>query len=425
MQLARPPAETKAHNLSRKVRTVTTPATFGERVRTLRLANNISQADLAAALSSGTSSANSLISKIENGRQVPDAPTVDALAAMLGCTTSFLERSSPDTLATPPWLRAYADAPAKIVESITADNLLAAEAIDMLQLKRIPDRIPVFIGDPNDDDAIENYALEVRVASGVPDGAVVGNAMRAADRLGCVVLPLPAELGRHLGMSQRLDGTAYVRVSRAGTAQGGVPGDRQRFTVAHELGHLGLHADVGPPKTADDARRIERQAHRFAGAFLAPAEPLLEDWSQRGGRVTLTALAELKATWGIAIKALVVRFQQLGIVSSDQATSLYKQISKRGWNKTEPVPTTNEEPVWLSKALAQRAQKENGSSAIAVASHLTGLSDRHFARWSDWAPTLAGAQILTLQPQDGHRDRPQTEQARVLSFSGRHSARGT
>ena len=43
-------------------------------------------------------------------------------------------------------------------------------------------------------------------------------------------------------------------------------GERQRFTVAHELGHMVL--DVSPKL------KEEKAAHRFAGAFLMPAETL-------------------------------------------------------------------------------------------------------------------------------------------------------
>ncbi|MBI1613635.1 ImmA/IrrE family metallo-endopeptidase, partial [Escherichia coli] len=42
------------------------------------------------------------------------------------------------------------------------------------------------------------------------------------------------------------------------------PGDRQRFTLAHELGHLLLDG-----RLADDIDE-EKACDRFAGAFLAP-----------------------------------------------------------------------------------------------------------------------------------------------------------
>ncbi|WP_410672237.1 ImmA/IrrE family metallo-endopeptidase [Amycolatopsis sp. cmx-4-68] len=51
--------------------------------------------------------------------------------------------------------------------------------------------------------------------------------------------------------------------------------DRERFTLAHEVGHLLMHE-----LPADDQ---EKEADRFAGEFLAPAEelePLLWGWSK-------------------------------------------------------------------------------------------------------------------------------------------------
>lgn len=366
------------------------PALVGQRVRTLRIASGLSQAELVHALTGRSEPSNKLVSQIENGRYPIDDALLATLALALRCEAEFLAKPPHDVVSTRPWLRAYADANARIVECVVMDDLIAHEVISVLRLKRIPDQIPLFDGDLNDDDAIEHFAGDVRAAADIAPGAVVGNAMRAADRLGCVVLPLTSELGRHLGMSHRVDGTPFLRVSRPGGGDSGVPGDRQRFTVAHELGHLALHSHLPPPDTAADAQRIERQAHRFASAFLAPADALIDDWQRLGGRMTLSTLAELKATWGIAIKALVVRFQQLGLVGADQATSLYKQISKRGWNKNEPIATTNEQPIWLQRALEQYGQSQPRKDHVArVAALNVGLSDALINRWLDWSPVGA------------------------------------
>lgn len=208
----------------------------------------------------------------------------------------------------------------------------ALEVVNALGLRTIPDTLPTFHGNLDDEGDIEQFAIDVRAAAQLDEHAVVGNAVRTAERLGCIVLPMPDELGRHLGMSVRVDMTPVLCVSRASESDVGVPGDRQRFTVAHELGHLGLHSHLGPPQTAQDAAGYEKQAHYFAGAFLAPGDALLEELGNLGGRVTLQTLAKIKARWGIAIKALVMRFRNLGVIDADQARSLYKQISARGWN---------------------------------------------------------------------------------------------
>jgi Zn-dependent peptidase ImmA (M78 family) len=380
---------------------VSNNAATGARVRAVRLATGVAQSDLAVKLGSQS---NGLISKIENGRIAIDDDALIKLAAELNCTPEFLRSPSPDVLATRPWLRAYADASARTVESVMADNLLLHEVVERLHLLRVPDTLPNFRGDPHDDQAIEDFAAEVRAAADIAEGERVGNAMRAAERLGCVVLPLPDELGRHLGLSQRLDGLPYIRVSRA---REGVPGDRQRFTVVHELGHLALHSELGPPETAADAKLIEKQAHLFAAAFLTPADPLLDHWRQLGGRVTLSTLQDLKAHWGVAIKSLVFRFKQLGIVDAHQSTALYKQISKRGWNTAEPVPVSNEEPVWLRRALTKRfGTADVDDSTIAMVTTQLGLGRSHLSRWTTWGvPTNPASlgDVIDLVPRDSSK----------------------
>lgn len=354
----------------------------GERVRALRLAQELSQTDLATLLGMKN---NSVISKLETGRSTVDEDTRCALAAALHCRPDFLGRPLPDALASRPWLRAYSDARAKTLDSILADNLLAHELSESLGLRKMPVSLPMFDDDLNDFNAIEEYAAAVRAAAQIVEDGVVGNVMRSAERLGIIVLPMEDELGRHMGLSQYIEDTPYLRVARDR-----VPGDRQRFTVAHEIGHLGLHADLPPPASAEDARHIEAQAHRFAGAYIAPAEPLLDDLRDAGGRVTLTTLAQLKSKWGLAIKALVVRFRNLGVISDQHATSLYKQISKRGWNTAEPVAVTTEKAVWLTKRLRNLA---GDADPISWAVQVQGLDAWYLHRWLDWESEAPRAEV--------------------------------
>jgi Zn-dependent peptidase ImmA (M78 family)/transcriptional regulator with XRE-family HTH domain len=403
---------------------MTDSAVVGERVHRLRLASGLQQTQLAEAL--GLSS-NGLISKIENGRMSVDDKLLVKLAKVLACSSDYLVQAPPNVTATRPLLRAYADAPSRVVESVSADNLLAFEFAAQEGLTFVPDSVPLFEGDLNDDDAIERFAEEARTAAQVAEGAVVSNAMRSAERLGCIILPLTGELGRHLGMSQRLDGRPFIRVAQACDAAGAprVPGDRQRWTVLHELGHLCLHSDCGPPDSAEEARRIERQAHRFAAAFLAPAEPLLEDWQALGGRVTLRVLQQLKANWGVAIKALVTRFHHLRIISEDQARSLYRQISARGWSTHEPTHVSNEEPVWFFKALMKAHPATDLLEAVAAAAATQGLAVSHVLRWVDWQSTNDGgvdAEILSFslnRPRQVPTRSEQDSQAKVTMLRPR------
>ncbi|MCH9731683.1 MAG: XRE family transcriptional regulator [Actinomycetia bacterium] len=356
--------------------------------------------------------ANGSISKIENGRMLVPDDLIEQMASVLDCTPAFLvarERVGPTTR---PWLRAYADASKKTVDQQTADCTTAIEVSEVLGLRRIPDSIPIFDGDLSDDDAIEQFALDVRAAAQLGDADVVGNSIRAAERLGCLVLPMRNELGKHLGLSVRANLVPVICVSLAATehSETGVPGDRQRFTVAHELGHLGLHAGLGPPESAHDASRVEKQAHHFAGAFLGPGDALLQDLRGEGSRVTLRTLAILKERWGISIKALVMRFQGLGVIGSDQARSLYKQISARGWNKSEPIRVGGEEAIWLQRAIKHAAA--DSPDAMQFASKSSGIGLSYLQRWTRWSPPdddgTESAQVLKLE-QGSAKRRPRSD----------------
>ncbi|WP_246430558.1 ImmA/IrrE family metallo-endopeptidase [Streptomyces rectiverticillatus] len=50
-----------------------------------------------------------------------------------------------------------------------------------------------------------------------------------------------------------------------------VPGDRFRFSLAHELGHVVMHTGPGDP------RLQEQQADQFAAEFLMPHGSVLAD----------------------------------------------------------------------------------------------------------------------------------------------------
>lgn len=110
---------------------------------------------------------------------------------------------------------------------------------------------------------------------------------------------------------------------------------RERFDLAHELGHLVLHSGIEPGDIADKSkhRKLEDEAHRFASAFLMPAETF-------GAEVAVPSLSHLqfmKSRWKVSIQAMLHRLHDLELIDDFTYRSLYRQISARRWNRFEPL----------------------------------------------------------------------------------------
>jgi Zn-dependent peptidase ImmA (M78 family) len=126
-------------------------------------------------------------------------------------------------------------------------------------------------------------------------------------------------------------------------------GERHRFTAAHEAGHLFL-------KIASSLN-VEKVCHRFAGAFLIPADTLREEVGVTRTRILLPELLLLKSRFGISVQALLMRLLETGIISRDYARQCFEAIEQCGWKTEEPEPLPAEQPRRFVQSV-QRAQAE-------------------------------------------------------------------
>lgn len=108
---------------------------------------------------------------------------------------------------------------------------------------------------------------------------------------------------------------------------------RSRTDLAHELGHIILHSHIEETEFEKNIKVIEKEADKFAGAFLLPSEEFAGDIYS----VSLDSLIYLKEKWKVSLAAMIVRAHSLGIVSDEQYTSLFKQLNIRKWRVKEPL----------------------------------------------------------------------------------------
>jgi len=129
---------------------------------------------------------------------------------------------------------------------------------------------------------------------------------------------------------------------------------KNRFCVAHELGHLLMHRDVEL-----DSRKAEREAHRFAGALLLPevalhglTDPL--DW------VKVRSTAE---TYGVRSLTVLRQCSETGALGSVAYAAAVARVSALSWRARYPddVPDP-EQPAGLEKAAMKALESNQGES---------------------------------------------------------------
>lgn len=147
--------------------------------------------------------------------------------------------------------------------------------------------------------------------------------------------------------------------------------NRFRFTVAHELGHIALHSEIDPNDTlfyegAARRERFERQADRFAAAFLMPVSAFRQECQRlfpRSGRSPATLLQSINAGEETSLRWL----------SADAVPSLARRFGvarSTALNRFRDLRTRDGKPVIQLKTLQAMAKsmRQAGSTDSAEAS---------------------------------------------------------
>jgi Zn-dependent peptidase ImmA (M78 family)/DNA-binding XRE family transcriptional regulator len=318
----------------------------GERIRAVRDLLGVSQAELSEA----TQVSQSLISQVENGSRQATEELITRIAAATATPRSFFEVPPPEVPLGTLRFRRLVTARRRDTKKAKAlfDEAYRVVAELLSDARYVLPELPLGTGRIEADD-IENLAQDTREALQLGGDGPVRHVTRACERAGIPVVPITllsesdADSGApgHFGISYwpGPNEAALIGDFSNGT------GDRQRFTLAHELGHLVLHTRR---RVVEDA---EGEANRFAGAFLVPRERAIEIFDEP---VTLRDFIELKAYWGVSIQAFIMRGAHLGRIDERRKASLFKQLSSRGWRKTEPVTVHSEQPILVWRLLASK-----------------------------------------------------------------------
>ena len=284
------------------------------------------------------------LSQFEGGVKAtckPDPKTLGLLALALGVPVGFFARKTPDKPLSVDacHFRSLRSASQRARRKLLARGALLCDLLDGLeehvnlpveQVSRVARTVHTV-------DEIEEYAVQVRASWKLGLGPI-GNVVTLLESRGVLVTHIPEDCEDVDAFSTWHAGRPLVFLVMAKGST-----SRSRFDACHELGHLTMHADVtaGSPE-------LERQANRFASAFLLPKEPFLVecprwlDWDH---------FYELKRRWKVSVAALVKRAYDLKKLSEASYRRAYVHLNKTGERLQERDEPPAEPPTLLVKAL--------------------------------------------------------------------------
>lgn len=311
---------------------------LSNRLKQLRLARGMSLDELAAKM--GGIVTKQALSKYELGTAQPSAVVLNKLAAALGVKASYFW-SEPTVEVEFVAYRRKSSLPKREqekVESLIIRTL--EERLKLLSLINHAEKIeiPVKQWKIKKLEDVEQAAAELREKWDL-----------GMDAISSLVSTLEAHWIQviEIDADERFDGISAIASDKekdviAGAAvvtRRGACKDRQRFNLAHELGHIVLDISKGVDE--------EKAAHRFGAALLAPADAVRREVGSRRTLVHAEELFLLKQRYGMSIQAFVRRLLELGIINGSHYKQWVMDISRLGWRKEEPGELPPEQPQWF------------------------------------------------------------------------------
>lgn len=183
------------------------------------------------------------------------------------------------------------------------------------------------------DEHIEEVASKLREYWNLGNGPI-GNMTKILEKNGIIITRFDIE-------THKVD--AFSNITASGTPIVVLSSDkksavRSRMDLAHELGHIILHSKLSSKDIQENYNIIEDEAKKFAGAFLLPDKEFSNDIYS----INIDNFVYLKRKWKVSIAGMIVRANQLNLITNDQQTYLFKRISAKKWRIQEPLDDTIE-----------------------------------------------------------------------------------
>jgi len=298
----------------------------------------------------------------ESGAKRPTAVTVARLALSLGVDPGFFAMRPDDVaaLSATPHFRSLRSTTQLARDQAFAYGQLAVDIATSLEKHvECPDQdvpsFPVPIdADRWDDSGPELAARYVRDQWGMSTGPAP-HLVRLLENHGVLIVFSPPQ-------AASVDAYSFDSRLRPVVVLNPVKHDyyRQRFDIAHELGHLVMHSDAEP-----GGRTVEDHANRFAAELLMPEAEIRDELPTIINGPAWQSLARSKERWGTSIQALLYRARRLGTLTEVSYRNAMATLTSRGWRRGEPgLITVLEQPSMLPRAVELLAAEDITESQL-------------------------------------------------------------
>lgn len=305
-------------------------------VNVARIARGMTQEQLA----SGTGMQQAMINKLINGKIAITNDHIERIAQVTGFPVKFFEEDVNVLPNHVVYYRKY-----KCLGSTELTKTQYNLHIQKHRIKKLLDAVNLPNNlihlEPNFRLTPEAIANHIRLKWNIPRGPV-SNLTRYLEAAGIIILLTNQDVDNFDGLVlPDEDGLPIICINQ------NLPPDRQRFNLAHELGHLIMHTNDYFPNSEDD---YEGEANRFAAEFLMPQSDIQHYFQQD---LPVTQLSSLKAFWKVSMSALVRRAYDTDAIKHSRYQSLNVQLSKMGWKRKEPLCGLSPEmPLLYSQLLS-------------------------------------------------------------------------
>lgn len=292
------------------------------------------------------------ISKYETGKSTPSSGVLLSLSKALNVPVEYFLRTEQVELKEIEY-RKHTKLPKKLLRQIEGDVIEQVErylelehVFPTLPIKpfKIPDGMPDRI---NDYAEIEDVADRVREAWDLGTNPIP-ELTDTLEENGIKVFQTKLFHGNRFdGLAATVNDMPIIVVGEEW------PGDRQRFTLAHELGHLLMKGRLS------DALDEEKASNRFAGAFLVAKSVVFNELGRHRRWLEPQELCVLKKVYGLSMGGWMHRANDLGILADIHYQTLVRMFRARNWHKKEPCEDYPREKTQLFTQLVYHALAED------------------------------------------------------------------